>query len=141
MRKISQEKRNKRNPFRFIYSPKMFALLGVVILFVISIPLARSLTQKYKVEGEINDIKAEINKLQSKNKNLDNLVKYLQSDQFLEEQARMNFDLKKKGEKVVVVKEEGKVAGVSTSSAGVVNKDGSREKDNPEKWMSYFFEE
>jgi hypothetical protein len=60
----------------------------------------------------------------------------------LEEQARLNFGLKKRGENVVVITDKGKVAGVSTTSqiATSNNKTGM-ETSNPKKWFSYFFEE
>lgn len=140
MRRVEKKKRENKHPLRFIYSPKLFALLGVIILVAISVPLARSLKQKSKVEKEVNNIKEEIRQFRSKNKDLDKLVEYLKSDQFIEEKARVNFDMKKKGEKVVVVKEEGKVAGASTSSEDKRGDTTSKNSSNPQKWLSYFFE-
>ena len=137
MRKVNRER--KKHPLRFIYSPKFLAFLGVVVLMVISVPLVESLNQKQEVEQEISDIKKEISRLESKNKNLDKLADYLGSEQFVEEQARLNFDMKKKGEKVVVVKEEGKVAGASTSSTGRVGSTRNSDRSNPGKWADYFF--
>jgi len=123
-----------------MYNPKFLSLLGIVILCVISIPLARSLSQKNRVENEINNIKEEINDLKNRNKGLEDLVKYLKSDQFVEEQARLNFGLKKRGEEVVVIKNKGRVAGVSDSQNSE-QKHQHQRKSNPEKWLNYFFEE
>jgi cell division protein FtsB len=140
MREVKRQTK-KRKIFTFFYSPKFLSLVGVIILAVISVPLVRSLMQKNRVEAEISKIKTEINNLESRNKELDELMKYLQSDQFLEKQARTNFGLKRRGEEVVVIKEEGKVAGVSTSSSdhseGVDKETG---RSNLDKWTSYFFE-
>jgi cell division protein FtsB len=140
MREV-KSKNKKRNFFRFLYSPKFISLVGVIILVVISIPLARSLMQKNMVEEEISKMKTEINNLESRNKELDGLMEYLQSDQFLERQARTNFGMKKRGEKVVVIKGKGKVAGVSTSSDTQSDESGNELKSsNFDKWASYFFE-
>ncbi len=126
-----------------MYGPGFFSLIGVIILVVISVPLARGLTQKNEVEKEISKIEAEINNLESQNKELDRLVGYLQSDRFLEKQARTSFGLKKRGEEVVVIKEEereGKVAGVSASSDEQNKERKEEERSNPGKWAEYFFE-
>lgn len=111
------------------------------MLTMISIPLARGLMQKNRVENEINKIKAEIDNLESQNKDLDELIEYLQSDQFLEQQARTNFGMKKRGEEVVVIKKEGRVAGVSTSSKDRKEKTEDEKRSNFNKWVSYFFEQ
>ncbi|MFW5888141.1 MAG: FtsB family cell division protein [Patescibacteria group bacterium] len=142
MREVKKQTQ-KRRIFSLMYGPGFFSLIGVIILVVISVPLARGLTQKNEVEKEISKIEAEINNLESQNKELDRLVGYLQSDRFLEKQARTSFGLKKRGEEVVVIKEEereGKVAGVSASSDEQNKERKEEERSNPGKWAEYFFE-
>lgn len=139
MRKI-KKRGKKSSSTRYVYGSAVFTFLGLVIILVISAPLMESIEQKNEIEEEIQSIKQEIESLESENQDLENLIKYLKSDQFLEEQARLNFGMKKQGESVVVVTDEGKVAGVSTSSIGQTDNDISgSEMSNPQKWFSYFF--
>ncbi|HMB65414.1 MAG TPA: septum formation initiator family protein, partial [Patescibacteria group bacterium] len=100
-------KRKKGNPlFRFFFNPKFLALVAIVALVWLSFPLREKLQGKKEIDKEIQNLKQEISELENKNQDLEELTKYLQSDQFVEEQARMNLGLKKKGEEVVVIKEE-----------------------------------
>lgn len=139
MRKIRKEKPRKRSLLRFVYDPRLLTAVGMVILVAASIPLVRSLHQKHKVEQEINNIKKEVETLQTENKELDDLVEYLRSDHFVEERARLDLGLKERGEEVVVVKGEGKVAGASATAD--VDSTQEDKRSNPEKWIGYFFDQ
>jgi len=140
-------KRKKGNPlFRFFFNPKFLALVAIVALVWLSFPLREKLQGKKEIDKEIQNLKKEISELENKNQDLEELTKYLQSDQFVEEQARMNLGLKKKGEEVVVIKEEeGKVAGAFAKNDNIdshkdaATKKQSRQFSNWEKWWDYFF--
>ncbi len=139
MRKIKKDKKNSLS--KFLFSSAILACLGLIVIFIISIPLVKSLNQKNQVKEEISVIQQEIDNLKSENQDLENLIEYLNSDQFLEEQARLNFGLKRQGENVVVVTDKEKVAGVSTTSQAIFgDRNSEPEKSNPQKWFAYFFE-
>lgn len=139
---MTPKRQKKKGLAAFFTSPKLFTVLGVIILVLISIPLSKKWQQKQKVDEEVAKLKQEISQVENKNQRLEELIQYLKSDQFLEEQARKNLGMKKKGEEVVVIEEEkGKVAG-----AFVENKNNTSSSDNktkPEsnwkKWWNYFF--
>lgn len=133
---------------RFFFNPKFLALVAIVALVWLSFPLREKLQGKKEIDKEIQSLKQEISELENKNQDLEELTKYLQSDQFVEEQARMNLGLKKKGEEVVVIKEEeGKVAGAFAKNNNIdsnknkADKKQSRQFSNWEKWWDYFFGE
>ena len=120
-------------------------LIGLVVLVLISVPLARNMSKRYRVNDEINDLQREIDDLEGRNSELKNLVEYLNSDSFVEEQARLKLNYKKIGEEVFVIKD------IPVSSDSIFNKnnpsynipgldDGSFKKDsNISKWWKYFF--
>jgi len=120
--------------YRLISSQRFLAIIGLVFLLLIIFPLAKTYTQKRMVENEINGVKKEINDFEKTNQELRDMITYLESDQSLEEQARLNLNLKKPGEKVIVI-EEPKTA-ASSSDANNFAADGG----NLAKWWRYFFD-
>lgn len=136
----------KKKVFKLIFSQIAVFIIGLVILVLISIPLARNVSQRYKINKEIKDLEAEIQVLEKQNSGLKNFVEYLGSEQFVEEQARLNLGLKKNGEEVAVVKTDGDKKDASqnktTETRDVFDiKTVSEPKkiSNPLKWRNYFF--
>jgi uncharacterized protein YeeX (DUF496 family) len=126
-----------------------------VVIILISFPIAKNASRRYNVNKEIKELEKEIKQVGEKNIELSKLIDYLNSDQNLEEYARLNFELKKKGENVVVVDNGGNKK--DEISKDLNNKDGEGNKEtifnipglenakpvksdtNPEKWRRYFF--
>lgn len=113
-----------------------FILVAILIFFAPSV--IRMNTQQSKVDKEINSLKAEIAAAEGKNSNLKKMIDYLESDAFLDEQARLNFNLKKNGEKIAVVKTEGELSlfEQASSSESMAN---DQKRDNFQRWIDYFF--
>ncbi len=120
--------------YRLFSSQRFLALVGLVFLLLIIFPLAKTYTQKRLVENEISDVQKEINDFESTNKELKDMITYLQSDQSLEEQARLNLNLKKPGEKVIVIEPQ-----KNSSTSAEINKTTNVES-NFVKWWHYFFD-
>jgi len=132
-----------KNIFKKIFSSQVvLTIIGLLIIVFISIPLAKNVSKQYKFNKEIDNLKAEIGGLENKNSQLKNLISYLESDQFVDEKARLNLNYKKVGENVVVIKDQGEEA----SSDNKKNIDYSQLKDdladdkesNFQKWIFYF---
>lgn len=120
--------------YRFISSQRFIAIIGLVFLLLIIFPLAKIYTQKRLVEQEIKDVKKEISDFESTNKDLREMISYLESDQSLEEQARLNLNLKKPGEKVIVIEAQKDNATVEDINKTAVS------ESNFAKWRHYFFD-
>jgi len=128
---------NKNFISRILYSQKFLALVGLVLIVLISFPLARSISKRYQINKEIKDLDKEIGEVETQNKDLKQLINYLESDQFVEEKARLNLGLKKEGENVVVIKE---TALANSDSTAEENKAASLKNfSNTKKWWNYFF--
>ncbi|MFH1583172.1 MAG: septum formation initiator family protein, partial [Candidatus Falkowbacteria bacterium] len=98
-------KRRKNNYFeKIFFNQKFLTLLGLVVIILIGFPFAKNTLKQYRINKEISELKKEIFDLQNKNVDLKNFVSYLESDQFAEEQARLNLGLKKPGEELTVIK-------------------------------------
>ena len=142
--------RNKKNIItRILFNPKILALIGLIIIILISVPLAKRVSQRYKIDQEIKDMEAEIAGLENKNIDLKELINYLESDQFVEEQARLQFGLKKEGEEVAVIKNEEvnqiqeRVEAGGSAVFGIVGSDKNKTAEsssNTARWWKYFCE-
>ena len=118
--------------YRLISSQRFLAIIGLVFIVLIMLPLARTYSQKKIVEKEIEEIRSQISLYENQNRELGELLLYLNSDQSLEEQARQNLNLKKPGEAVVVI--ENKKSAVLAAEGDI-----SPEESNLGKWWRYFF--
>jgi cell division protein FtsB len=120
--------------YRLVSSQRFLAIIGLVFLVVIIFPLARTYSQRRLIEKEITDVKNQISDFENQNQELKDLITYLQSDQSLEEQARLNLNLKKPGEGVIMIEDKNikmnKVEAAPTSS----------NMNNFTKWWLYFLD-
>jgi len=141
--------RNRKLNFeRIFFNQKFLSLVGLVAVILISYPFIKSEIRQYRVNREIDGLKKEIADLQNKGADLKNFVSYLESDQFAEEQARLNLGLKKPGEELMIIKPGLNEAVSPSSTAGnnqIFNIPGyqksqpAAEASNPAKWLNYFF--
>lgn len=141
-------KKDKQNLLkRILFNQKTLALLGLAIIVLISFPLAKNISQRYRISQEIKELEAEINNLENQNTNLKEFIDYLESDQFVEERARLNLGLKKEGEEVAVISGEyseiqnngNKEEGAATGIFGMEKEEPAKPVGNPRKWWKYFF--
>jgi len=119
--------------YRLFSNQRFLAIISLCLLGLIIFPIAKTYTQKRLMEKEINDIKAEIDSYQKTNQELKEMISYLESDQSLEEQARLNLNLKRPGEKVIVI-DNSKNIEFSTETA-----ESAITESNLKKWWRYFF--
>jgi len=138
--------KRKKNINKILFNKIVLTVIGFFIIIAISIPLARNVSKQYRINKEIKELEKEITGLQGKNTGLNNLIDYLKSDQFNEEQARLKLNYKKEGERVAVIKNE---EGVDIKKNGEeinyfniedINKNAiKKEINNPGRWFIYFF--
>ena len=104
-------------------------LLTVVVLILVA--FGRVSLQKYQIDKEIGKLQEQAQKIQKDNEQLSHLIKYFNTEDYQEKQAREKFNLKKEGEFVVGLPEGSNeaVAGAAAAEQG----------SNPQKWFSYFF--
>ena len=130
---------------RLFFLPVSLAILGLALLVLISIPLARNASRQYEINQEVESLQKEISDLESRNTELNDLIGYLNSSGFAEEQARLNLNFRKEGESVVVVKDPGDDAaagepvraGAQPAASGLA----AGTATNPQKWWLYFLQQ
>ncbi len=104
--------------------------------------------KKYKINKQIEDLKAQITSAQNTNQQISEMIDYLGSQSFLEKEAREKLNMKKLGEEVVIIEPQRQQA---TSAQEVLpgNDKGDKEdnlvqetpksESNLAKWWRFFF--
>ncbi|MDD3284635.1 MAG: septum formation initiator family protein [Patescibacteria group bacterium] len=124
-------RQNNSSFFRILSSKLFFFIFFVVVVFM-SINVYSSMKQRMQVNKEIENLKSEINNLKKENTELDSLVKYFNSDEYIETSSREKLGYKKPGEKIVVFTQESDIK----KEEAKINKES---KSNIRLWWDYFF--
>lgn len=118
---------------RLFKNQRFLAFVGLVLLVLIAFPLLKTYSQKRLIEEEMAQIKADIARYEQETAQFQDMIEYLGSEQSLEAQARMNLNLKKPGETVVVIERESETLNDKTTQ------EESDQDSNLKKWKKYFF--
>ena len=128
--------KKKENFFhKIIFNNIFLSIIGLIVIVAISIPLAKNVSKQYEINNEVQNLKNEISDIEKKNSSLKDMLIYLQSDQFAEEQARINLNYKKAGESLYVITDKNKNENIKLSLK--LNK--NKKMNNPIKWLNHFF--
>lgn len=142
----------KRNILiNLLFNSTSFTIIGLLIIILIFIPLVKNVKKQLNVNKEISSLDKEIESMEKKKSDLKNLITYLDSDEYIEEKARLSLNFKKKGEDVIVIKEkdgETKPAEEKKNQdftniyniKGLENQAQVRERSNFTKWVKYFLQ-
>ena len=127
-----QERRTKHIFPDLIFS-KFFVVFCLFLFIFILFGLAKGTLKSHKVSAEVDQLQAEINRLETQNQDFEQLVKYLNTDTFIEQEAKLKLGLKKANENLVIIPDSeipGSFDAKKTEAAAT---------SNLEKWLAYFF--
>ncbi len=119
-----------------VLKQSLFLVFVIGMIVLILFPYLKNKKKRMDLENEIVKVKNEINQYEKNNEELREFLSYLESDQAVEERARLNLGLQKDGEKVVVIKKIIKDEDIERESAVLEGV----ELNNPQKWIKYFFD-
>jgi len=115
-------------------SQRFIAIVLLVFLVIIILPLIRTYRQHKAVQEEIRAVQNKINSYQAQDEKFQQMLTYLKSDQYSIDQARLNLNMKKPGEGVVVVDKQQNMVTSTTAATS------SQVTGNLIKWWRYFFD-
>jgi len=130
---------------------RLVFVVNIVIIVLLSVSFGREFLRNYEIERDIAALQSQATALEARNLEITNLHRTLQTESFIEREARLKLGLKKPGERVIVVRDTptnvsaGKEAS-DTSVDGDTRSESVREEgdvttfQNPTKWWLYFFE-
>ncbi len=130
--------RREKKVKKIFFNQVTYFFIGLILLTLIVYPLSKKLSQHYGLNKEIKELEKEIESLKGRSSELHELITYLESDQFTEEAGRLNLNLKKEGEEVVVISHD-KLTRQNDKSLDTKNNKNVKTKNNLQRWWLYFF--
>lgn len=129
--------------FRRFFSSRLFLVAALVAILFIAFANLRVYYHGYKIKQEIRAMQADISSLNQKKIESMEILKYVMSNDFVEEKARTELNMKKPGEHVVIITNEAEVARGEAEGGGGIGEGGSQNASgqgtsNPLKWWYYF---
>lgn len=112
----------------------LFVMLGIAV--VVAAGYARAYYQDYKIKQEINKLQEEVSSLQKKKIQSLDILEYVSSSAYVEDQARIELNMKKPGEKVLFINNDEALNNAENQETPS-SVDGQF-ISNPVKWLYYF---
>lgn len=122
---------------KFSFAVILF-IVGIILAAIISTRAFREAYRSRMIQKEVDDLKAQAQRIQNENEALRQRIAYFQTAEFQEKVAKEKLNLQKPDENVVVVKptvnvQENQKEEIVEADAEVV------EIPNHLKWWNYFF--
>ncbi|HJN85230.1 MAG TPA: septum formation initiator family protein [Patescibacteria group bacterium] len=121
-----------------VFGYKMFFVVNIVILLLLGLSFGREFVRSSAISKEIGALESEKASLEEKNLSLSAYQEYLETEAFLEYEAREKFGLQRPGETQVHIEEGG--APVNVETAVALFADGEVVIPTWKLWMWYFFD-
>ncbi len=126
----SSKKENSKNVswYKRFFDSNAFTIF-LIILFALSlIKVSKELFIRHDINSEINELTEKKESLEGSVKEMNNLIAYLQTDYYIEKEARLKLNLAKPGEKQINL--------LNSEGEEIIHQD---ETSNISKWFNYFF--
>lgn len=126
--------RREDSKIRRFFTSRVFLVMALVIAVSAAVGFGRAYFQNYQINREIEQLQADVGKLENKKLESMRVLKYVMSQNFVEEKARAELNMKKPGERLVIIKRD-----PVNKNDLPVNAENTREPlNNPAKWWYYF---
>ena len=134
-----EEKDHNTTIYERMIKSKVFFIFLIPVILALMVGIFQEFYYRYKVQKDLNKLNIEIANLDKQKNELNNLIDYYKNESNLEKEARVRLNLKKEGEKVVIILPQATSASKfdeSISGAGGVN---FENLPNYKQWWYYFF--
>jgi len=113
-----------------IFDSNIFTMFLVLLLVLSFVKVTKELMLRHEINQEIKKLESQLASVEGKTDEMEKLISYLNTDEYIEKQARLKLNLSKPGEKQININDE--------ESEGI---DFAGEEDvaNSVKWFNYFF--
>ncbi len=136
---------HKKSLIRRILELRIFLVINMLVLAFLALSFGREFMRDWEINREIESLRTEAEELEVHNLEIANLNNELNSETFIEGEARLKLGLVKPGEQLVVVVDEDDVASVSLNENQAplqhinYQQENNFEVANPTRWWYYFF--
>lgn len=117
----------------------LFLVANAAVLLVVGVSTVRETYRGWSVDHEIRALEQKAQDLEGRKNELAQMALKMQSQDFIEQQARAKLGLQRPGEKVVILEGVSAVQATWKGSETVVQESVPLAyESNPEKWIRYF---
>ena len=113
-----------------LYNSNMTIIILFIVLVFSFLKVSKEIVLRYNINKEINSLEEQFTKVNKEKDNLNNLVAYLKTDDYIEEEARLKLNLSKPGEKQINLVNQDKMELKKVAGDKIANY---------YKWFNYFF--
>jgi cell division protein FtsB len=93
----------RNDPFlKKLFQWRLFFVVNVLLILFLGVTLGRDYLKTHEIQKEINDLQSEAGSLQAKNLSMTELQTAIQTESYIEREARLKLGMKKPGENVVI---------------------------------------
>lgn len=114
---------------------RIFFIFLIPIFLALLIGIFQQFYHRYQVKKDLDKLDAEIANFNKQKEDLNNLLDYYKNESNLENEARLRLNLKKEGEKVVIILP----TATSTESDKMFSLKDIENLPNYQEWWYYFF--
>jgi cell division protein FtsB len=126
----------KENRWKLFFGSRLFIAVAVFVVFLVILGYVRAYYNDFQVKQEISHLQDEARNMEVKKLKLLDVLRYVKSDDFVEEKARTELNMIKPGEKLAIIQNTGSPQTGGQEKTGVVGLDNV---PNYIKWWKYFF--
>ncbi|MDP2812683.1 MAG: septum formation initiator family protein [bacterium] len=113
-----------------IWNSNIFSFFLVILLILSFVKVSKEVILRYEINKEIKELETQLGELEDKNQKMEQLVAYLNTEEYVEKQARLKLNLSKPGEKQIFLTGNESVDDLEVSGD---------DSPNIMKWYDYFF--
>lgn len=126
---MKYQKIERKTRWRVIWESNLFTVILILVLFFSLFKMVREIKVRSDINKEIASLQAQRQKLEGQKADLEELLSYLQTDNYIEKEARLKLNLSMPGEKQI-----------NLSGEQPPPPDEAAEyRSNAAKWFDYFF--
>ena len=118
---------------------KFFLTISFLAFVLVTYALFKETYKKYQIQKEVEELQSEADSLKQGNEKLKGLIDYFQTQNFSEKEARGKLNVKKDGEKIVILKREDETEDAEGNLIEAQDEEVILDLPNPLKWWDYFF--
>ncbi len=126
---------------------RVFLVVNVLVLLFLGLSFGKEFVHNYEIQQEISELQSQADQLAAHNFEVQQLSQVMQTESYVEREARLKLGLSKPGEQVVVVgANDPKPAApvqedpVATATEETTQSGSMTAIANPKKWWYYFFD-
>lgn len=132
------KEKDNSTAYEKLMKSKIFFVFLIPIFLALLIGIFQQFYYRYQVKKSLDDLNGEIANLKKQKDDLDNLINYYKNESNLENEARVRLNLKKEGEKVVIILPTA-TSTVEDGEAALMSSDEIQNLPNYKQWWYYFF--